>query len=96
MEYKPGLAAAGVIQGTSHDKVCQELGLEPLKSIRWYKNISFMLRIIKEKAPNCLMKLDPKCETNTRIRNNSLPTFNCRTDCFGYSFFLLPSMIGSF
>ena len=29
----------------------------------------------------------PKCETNTRTRNNSIPSFNCRTNCFRYSFF---------
>ena len=46
-----------------------------------------MFKITKENAPNYLINLVPKCETNTRTGNNSIPTFNCRTDIFEYSFF---------
>ena len=42
---------------------------------------------MKEEAPNYLINFVPKCVTNTRTRNKSIPTFNCRTDCFKYSFF---------
>ena len=77
----------GVIQGTSRDKIYQELGLESLKSRRWYKRLSCMFKIMKEEAPNYLTNLVPKCETNTRTRNNSIPSFNCPTNCFKYSFF---------
>ena len=42
---------------------------------------------MKEKAPNYLINLVPKCEPTIRTRNNSIPTFNCRTDCFKCSFF---------
>ena len=41
---------------------------------------------MKEEAPNYLINLAPKCETNTRTRNNSIPTFKCWTNCFKYSF----------
>ena len=67
----------GVIQGTSRDKIYQELGLESLKSRRWYKRLSCMFKIMKEEAPNYLTNLVPKCKTNFRTRNNSIPTFNC-------------------
>ena len=87
VQYKATLAITGIIQGTSHDKVYQELGLELLKSRRWYKRFSCMFKIMKEVAPNYLINLVPKCERNTRTRNNSIPTFNCRTNCFKYSFF---------
>ena len=40
-----------------------------------------------EKAPNYLINLIPKCDTTIRARNNGIPTFHCRTDCFKYSFF---------
>ena len=30
--YKAALAIAGAIQGTSHEKILQELGLESIKS----------------------------------------------------------------
>ena len=43
-----------------------------------------MFRIMIKKASSYLINLFAKCETNTRIRNNSIPTFNC---CFKYSFF---------
>ena len=41
----------------------------------------------KEEALNYLINFVPKCETNTRARNNSIPTFNWQIDCFKYSFF---------
>ena len=73
------LAVAGAIQGTSHDKTYQELGLESRKSKRWYKRLSCMYKIMIVEAPNYLINFVPKCETNIRTRNNSTPTFNCRT-----------------
>ena len=87
VQYKAALAITGAIQGTSRDKIYQELGLESLKSRRWYKRLSCMFKIMKEEAPNYLTNLVPKCETNTRTRNNSIPSFNCPTNCFKYSFF---------
>ena len=42
---------------------------------------------MKTEAPNYLINLVLKCETNTRTRNNNIPTFNCRKSCFNYSFF---------
>ena len=46
-----------------------------------------MFKVMKEEAPNYLTNLVSKCETNTRTRSNSIPTFNCRTNYFKYSFF---------
>ena len=46
-----------------------------------------MFKVMKEEAPNYLINLFPKCERNTRTRNNSIPTCNCRTNDFKYSFF---------
>ena len=50
VQYK-ALAITGAIQGTSHGKLCQELGLESLKSRRWYKRLSCMFKIMKKDAP---------------------------------------------
>ena len=83
VQYKAALAITGAIQSTSRDKIYQELGLESLKSRRWCKHPW----ILKEEAPNYLINLVPKCEANTRTRNNRIPNFNCRTDSFKYSFF---------
>ena len=87
MQYKAALAITGAIQGTSREKIYQELGLESLKRRRWYKRLSCMFKIMEEEAPNYLIKLVPKFETNVSTRNNSIPTVNCRTNCFNYSFF---------
>ena len=87
VQYKAALAITGAVQGTSRDDIYQELGLEPLKSRRWYKRLSFMFKIMKEEVPNYLINLAPKSETNARTRNNSIPTFNWRTNCLKYSFF---------
>ena len=46
VQYKAELAITGAIQGTSCDKIYQELGLESLKSRRWYKRLSFMFKIM--------------------------------------------------
>ena len=87
VQYKAALAITGAIQSTSREKIYQGLGLESLKSRRWYKRLSCMFKILKEEAPNYLTNLAPKCETNYRTRNNSIRTFNCRTNCFKYSIF---------
>ena len=36
VQYKAAVAITGAIQGTSYDKLNQELVLESLKSRRWY------------------------------------------------------------
>ena len=87
VQYKAALAMTSTIQGTSREKIYQELGLESLKSRRWYKSLCCMYKIMTEKASNYLINLISKCDTTIRTRNNSIPTFHCRTDCFKYSFF---------
>ena len=44
----------GTKQGTSRENIYQELGLESIKSSRWYRHLSCMLKIMKKEAPNWL------------------------------------------
>ena len=88
VRYKLALAITGAIQGSSREKIYQELGLESLKSRRWNKRLCCMFKIMNEKAPNYLTNLIPKCNQPFRTRTNHIPTFHCRTDCFKNSFFL--------
>ena len=88
VQYKFALAITGAIQGSSREKVYQELGLESLKSRRWYKRLCCMFKIMNGKAPNYLTDLIPKCNQPDRTRTNDIPTFHCRTDCFKNSFLL--------
>ena len=87
VQYKAALAVTGAIQGTSRDKLYQELGLESLKLRRWYKCLSCMFKIMKKEAPNYLVNLIPKCEQTIRTSNNHIPSYHCRTDYLKYSFF---------
>ena len=66
VHYKASLAITGAIQGTSREKIYQELGLEPLKSRRWYKRLCCMYKIMTGKASNYLINLIPKCDTTIR------------------------------
>ena len=73
VQYKAALAITGAIQGTSREKIYQELGLESLKSRRWYKRLSCMFKIMKEEVPNYLINSVPKWGKNTRTRNKVYP-----------------------
>ena len=66
----------------------QELGLGSLKSRNKYKPLSFMFKISNKETPNHLINSVPKNETNIRTRSNNIPTCNCQTDCFIFSFLL--------
>ena len=68
-QYKVALAITGAIQGTSREKIYQELGLESLRTRRWYKRLSCMFKIVKEEAPNYLINLIPKIQ---KIQNSKL------------------------
>ena len=87
VHYKFVLAITGAIQGSSREKIYQELGLESLKSRRWYKRLCCMFKIMNEKRPNYLTNLIPKCNQPVRTRTNHIPTFHCTTDCFKNSVF---------
>ena len=87
IQYKSAPAITGPIQSTSRERIYQELGLESLKSRRWYKRLSCMFKIMNNEAPNYLLNLIPKSQQTITTRNNHIPNYHCRTDCFKYSFF---------
>ena len=87
VQYKVALAITGAIKRSSREKISQVLGFESLKSRRWYKRLSCMFNKMNDKAPCYLKNIIPKCHQCTRLRNNCLPTFHCRTECFKNSFF---------
>ena len=87
VQYKAALAITGAIQGSSREKIYQELGLESLKNRRWYKRLCCMFKIMNEEAPKYLTNMIPKGQQTIVTRNSNIPTIYCRTDCFKYSFF---------
>ena len=54
LQYKPTLAITGSIQGTSRDKIYQELGLELLKLRRWTDKFIIFHSFIINWFFNCL------------------------------------------
>ena len=77
----------GAIQGTSRNKIYEELEIESLRARRWYRRLSCMFKIMKKEAPSYLIKLIPKCNQTIITRNSQIPIFYCQTDCFKYFFF---------
>ena len=80
------LAITCAIKGTCREKIYQELGLESLKSRRWY--LSCMFKIMNNEAPNYLLNSIPKSQQTITTRNNQIPNYHCGTGFFQYSFFL--------
>ena len=72
VQYEAALAIIGAVRGTSGNKIYEELGIESLKSRRWYRRLSCMFEIIKEEAQNYLINLIPKCNQTIRKRNSHI------------------------
>ena len=68
MQYKAALAITCAVQGTSCDKLNQELGPESFKSRRWYERLCCLYKIMTEKSPNYLMSLIPKCGSTIKTK----------------------------
>ena len=92
VQYDACLAITGAIRGTSTEKIYQELGLESLKSRRWFRKLCHFYKIFNEKSPSYLFNLIPNFNRahNTRLSHNISP-IKVRHDYFKNSFF--PSAI---
>ena len=92
LQYNASLAITGAIRGSSTEKLYEELGLESLKSRRWYRKMSVLYKIFKNESPSYLFKLIPNSNLQRQTRNSSnIPTLFARHDYFKNSFF--PSAI---
>ena len=56
IQYNACLAITGAIRGTSTEKLYQELGLEFLKSRRWFRKLCHFYKIFNKKSPSYLFK----------------------------------------
>ena len=92
IQYNACLAIAGAIRGTSTEKIYQELGLESLKSRRWFRKLCHFYKIFNDKSPSYLFNLIPNFNKvhNTRLSYN-IPTTKVKQEYFKNSFF--PSAI---
>ena len=92
IQYNACLAITGAIRGTSTEKIYQELGLESLKSRRWFRKLCHFYKIFNDKSPSYLFNLIPNFNRvhNTKLSYN-IPSIKVRHDYFKKSFF--PSAI---
>ena len=89
IQYNASLAITGAIRRTSTEKIYQELGLESLKSRRWFRKLCYFYKIFNEKSASYLFNLIPNCKRvhNTRLSYH-IPPIKVRHDYFKNSFFL--------
>ena len=83
------LAITGAIQETSQTKLYRELGLESLRSRRWFRHFCTLYKIKKTDLPphlNMLPKITPHYQTQN---SEDLAIYQTRTNIFKYSFFSL-------
>ena len=59
LQYNACLAITEAIKGTSSEKLYQELGLESLRSRRWFRKLYHFYKMLNEKSPSYLFNLIP-------------------------------------
>ena len=83
IQYNAAIAITGTIRGTSSEKLFQELGLETLKSRRWFRKLYLFYKILHSKSPSYLFNLIPENNNPYASRsalNNQIPFFNVKTN----------------
>ena len=91
VQYNAALAITRSIDGSSREKLHQELGFEKLHDRRWYRKLCFYFKIRHNICPLYLTELLPAMETNCySLRLNHHPTVpKVRTERFKSTFPLL-------
>ena len=90
IQYNAAIAITGTIRGTSSEKLFQELGLETLKSRRWFRKLYLFYKILHSKSPSYLFNLIPENNNPYASRsalNNQIPFFNAKINFLKNSFF---------
>ena len=59
IQYSAAIATTGAIRGTSSEKLYQELGLESLRSRRWFRKLCLFYQMYKNKSHSYLYNLIP-------------------------------------
>ena len=88
VQYNAALAITGAIRGTSQTKLYRELGLESLKSRRWFRHLCTLYKIKTTGLPPYLNNMLPKVTHHYQTRNSEdLAIYQTRTNIFKYYFF---------
>ena len=88
VQYNAALAITGAILGTSKIKLYKELGLECLKSRRWFRWFCKFYKIKTYKIQPSLAQLLPKgTHSYNTPKSEDITIFQSRTETFKFSFF---------
>ena len=91
VQYRACLAITGAIQGTSREKIYDELGLHSLAKRRWRSKLIFFYKIVNHLLPDYLYSyLDFYSQENYHLRSAStsaIRPFPSRTKSFKKLFF---------
>ena len=68
LQYNTSLAITGAIKGSSTEKIYEELGLETLKSRRWYRKMSFLYKVLKNESPSYLFQNIPNAQRQSHCQ----------------------------
>ena len=87
LQYKARLAITGAIQETSRERLYNELVPESLSSRRWCRKLCAIYKLLSTQCPKDLFNIILSSERFYDTRKKQRSFFNCRTNCFKYSFF---------
>ena len=81
IHYNAAIAITWAIRGKSSEKLFQELGLETLRSRRWFIKLCLFYKILHSKLPSYLFNLIPENNAYASLSalNNQIPFFNLKT-----------------
>ena len=78
LQYNAALAITGAIKGSSTEKLYEALGLESLKSRRWYRKMSLFYKVFKNESSRYLFNTIPNNNEQRQTRHSdNIPTFFC-------------------
>ena len=78
-QYNACLAITGAIRERSSEKLYQKLGLESLKSRRWFRKLCHFYKILNEKSPSYLFDLIPNLDRVRETKHdNNIPAIHTR------------------
>ena len=88
IQYNAALALTDAIRGSSREKLYQELGLETLQELRWYRELCCFYKLLKSQSPKYLYSIIPIHNMSYRTRQcNKIPEINVKHDFFKNTFF---------
>ena len=88
LQYNACLTITGAIRKTSSENLYQELGLESLKSRRWFRKLCQFYKVLNERSPSYLFDLIPNLNRVPETRHsNNIPAIHTRHNYFKNPFF---------